>query len=368
MMLCSCARRVTDENYFRLRLRKRLLVIAFSLAIAAVTSASTNSRADEGGVSFWIPGFFGSLAATPQQPGFSFATIYYHTSISGGGDVTFARQVSRGNITATFSGNLAVNLDANADLVLAAPSYVFAAPVLGGQAAVTVLVPYGRSQASVDATLTGTLGPIGFTRSGGLDQSVTGFSDLVPQFSLRWNEGVHNLMTYVTGNLTTGRYDPTRIANLGIGHNVIDAGGGYTYFDPTTMYEFSAVLGFTYNFENVHTQYQNGVDMHLDWGASKFLTQQLQVGLVGYFYDQLSCDTGAGDRVGCFESRVAGIGPQIGYMIALNKEYQGYLNLKGYWEFDAAHRADGWNTWLTFAISPAPRSEAPPISRRSLTK
>jgi hypothetical protein len=133
--------------------------------IAALVSASTNSRADEGGVSFWIPGFFGSLAATPQQPGFSLATIYYHTSVSGGGDVAFARQVSRGNITATFSGNLNVNLDAKADLALAAPSYVFATPVLGGQAAVTLLVPYGR-RVSADATLTGTLGPIGFTRSG----------------------------------------------------------------------------------------------------------------------------------------------------------------------------------------------------------
>jgi hypothetical protein len=25
-------------------------------------------------VSFWVPGFFGSLAATPQHPGFSWAT------------------------------------------------------------------------------------------------------------------------------------------------------------------------------------------------------------------------------------------------------------------------------------------------------
>jgi hypothetical protein len=32
---------------------------------------------------------------------------------------------------------------------------------------------------------------------------------------------------------------------------------------------------------------------------------------------------------------------------------QGYLNLKGYGEFDAANRPSGWNTWLTFSISPA---------------
>jgi hypothetical protein len=47
---------------------------------------------------------------------------------------------------------------------------------------------------------------------------------------------------------------------------------------------------------------------------------------------------------------------------------QGYLNLKGYWEFDAERRASGWNTWLTFAISPA--APPPPVtpSRPMYTK
>jgi hypothetical protein len=340
--------------------------ICAPIAIGFAVIATNPAVADEGGVSFWIPGFFGSLAAVPQQPGFSFANVYYHTSVSAGADVAFARQVNRGNITANFTSNFSANIDAKADLYLGVPSYVFATPVLGGQASVALAVPYGRSQGSVDATLTGSLGPFGFSVSGSRTDAVTGFGDIAPMFSLRWNQGVNNYMTYITGNLTTGRYDPTRLANLGLGHNAIDAGGAYTYFNPKTGQEFSATLGFTYNFENSHTQYQNGVDMHLDLGASQFLTKQLQVGLVGYFYDQLSCDSGSGDRVGCFESRVAGIGPQIGYVIPLSREYQGYLNLKGYWEFDAAHRADGWNTWLTFAISPAARPE--PSPKRLVTK
>lgn len=90
--------------------------------------------------------------------------------------------------------------------------------------------------------------------------------------------------------------------------------------------------------------------------------------LVGYFYDQLSCDSGSGDRVGCFESRVAGIGPQIGYVFPISKEWQGYINLKGYGEFGAQNRPDGWNAWLTFAISPAAPGETPPSARRMITK
>ncbi|MET4384707.1 hypothetical protein ABIB73_000442 [Bradyrhizobium sp. F1.4.3] len=44
---------------------------------------------------------------------------------------------------------------------------------------------------------------------------------------------------------------------------------------------------------------------------------------------------------------------------------QGYLNIKGYGEFDAANRPSGWNTWLTFAISPAaPDSTVAPTRQR----
>jgi hypothetical protein len=343
-------------------------VLAGASALGIVFTASTKVKADEGGVGLWVPGFFGSLSATPMEPGFSYAGVYYHGFVKAGGDVAFARQVNRGNIAVNFTGSLNANIEGVADIYFATPSYTFAQPFLGGQANIAVAVPYGRSRGSVDATLTGNLGlgGPGFTISGGRTDEITGFGDLGPMFSLRWNNGVHNYMTYVTGNVTVGRYDPTRLANLGLGHNAIDVGGGYTYFNPQTGNEFSAVLGFTYNFENTHTQYQNGVDMHLDVGVSRFVSKELQLGLVGYAYKQISCDTGAGNRLGCFEAQVFGVGPQIGYIIPMGS-LQGYLNLKGYKEFEAEHRASGWNAWLTFAISPAPPSASPP-PRRMITK
>jgi hypothetical protein len=343
-------------------IRNVAIGIAASCALAAL--APKPALADEGGVSFWIPGFFGSLAATPQTPGFSFGTIYYHTSVKAGADVAFARQVSRGNITVPFTGNVDINLKARADLAIGIATYVFTDKVLGAQASVNLLVPYGRSFAEVDGTLTGG-GPIGFTVSGSRSDAVTGFGDLVPQFALRWNEGTSNWMAYVTGNIPVGAYNQNRLANLGIGHQALDAGGGYTYFNPQTGYEFSSVVGLTYNFENTHTQYQNGVDLHWDMGASRFVTKEWQIGAVGYVYQQLSCDSGAGDRVGCFKSRVVGIGPQIGHIFQVGEHHQGYLNLKGYKEFAAQARPEGWNVWLTLLISPAaPTPAAPPATRR----
>jgi hypothetical protein len=280
--------------------------------------------------------------------------------------------VSLANINFNFTGNVSATAQGRAEpLYLAAPGYTFATPVLGGQANITLAIPYGRLESSVDTTVVANLGlgGPGFTLGPSLTQAVTGIGDLAPMASLRWNFGVNNFMTYLTGNLTTGRYNAQRIANLGIGHNAIDAGGAYTYFDQKKGFEFSATLGFTYNFENEHTHYQNGVNMHLDLGTSQFVTKQWQVGLVGYLYDQLSCDTGLGNRLGCFEARVAGIGPQIGYVFPISKEWQGYLNLKGYGEFAAQNRPDGWNAWLTFAISPAAPGEAPPsATRRMITK
>jgi hypothetical protein len=65
--------------------------------------------------------------------------------------------------------------------------------------------------------------------------------------------------------------------------------------------------------KNTWTEYQNGIDSHIDWGASKFLTKELHIGLVGYYYQQLTADRGQLPFLGDFKSRVVAVGPQIGY-------------------------------------------------------
>src|SRR6202162_3682805 len=88
--------------------RRRLGVAAIVMASATILS-SYGASADEGGVSFWVPGFFGSLAATPQQPGWSLATVDYHTSVSAGGNVALAREFEIRQVPA----NLTARLDAS---------------------------------------------------------------------------------------------------------------------------------------------------------------------------------------------------------------------------------------------------------------
>jgi hypothetical protein len=216
---------------------------------------------------------------------------------------------------------------------------------------------YGRLNTTLDGTLTASLGPLTATRSGTLSDSTVGFGDIYPRAALSWNSGVHNFMTYVTGDIPVGDYDPNRLSNIGIGHGAIDGGLGYTYFDPTKGHEFSAVAGFTYNLRNPDTDYRNGVDFHLDWAASQWLSKQLFVGVVGYAYQQLTADSGQPAILGDFKSRVFGIGPQVGYLFPANG-MQGVLNVKGYYEFEAENRPEGWNMWVTLAFSPEAKPAA----------
>ena len=103
------------------------------LACTTVAAAPKLAFADEGGVSFWLPGFFGSLAAAPQQPGWSLTSIYYHTSVSAGAEVARAREFETGRIPVNLTASVNASLQARADLGLLMPTYTFATPVFGGQ-------------------------------------------------------------------------------------------------------------------------------------------------------------------------------------------------------------------------------------------
>ena len=173
---------------------------------------------------------------------------------------------------------------------------------------------FGRSAATIDGTLTVNIGGFAASRMGSIGDSITSVGDLYPMITLKWNSGVNNFMTYATGDIPVGAYDPSRIANLGIGHGAIDTGGGYTYLNPATGVTLSGVTGLTYNFKNPDTQVQSGIDFDFDWSVAQFLSKQTFVGFVGYAYQKISGGTGGHPFLGGFRSRALGVGPQFGYI------------------------------------------------------
>jgi hypothetical protein len=104
----------------------------------------------------------------------------------------------------------------------------------------------------------------------------------------------------------------------------------------------------------------------LSAGARSAKVAAAKVGVVGYAYQQLTADSGQPAILGDFKSRVFGIGPQLGYVFPAADSVQGFLGLKGYYEFGAENRPEGWNAWVTLAFSPAEKPKAP--SRPMITK
>src|SRR5215470_16957526 len=236
---------------------------SFASLVAALATCffSEIAAADEAGVSFWLPGQFGSFAATPTQPGWSFDTTYYHATAEASAGRSFAR-----------GGGIHTGVKSPTDYVMWTPTYTFATPVLGGQASVGMSTLLGQNITSVSATLTRADGA---SLSGSRSDNLFAFGDFYPAASLKWNWDVHNVMVYATTGVPVGVYNPERLATMGLGHWAADAGAGYTYYNEQVGFEWSVLVGFTYNFINPYTQYQSGVDAHLDWAVSPYITDTM---------------------------------------------------------------------------------------------
>ena len=98
-------------------LARRASTLALLGMIGAATLSSQPAAADESGVSFWLPGIFGSLAAVPLQPGWSFSTTNYYTSVSAGKNIDFQ-----------LGGRVVAGLNAHVDLEYSTVAYAFPTP------------------------------------------------------------------------------------------------------------------------------------------------------------------------------------------------------------------------------------------------
>ena len=316
--------------------------IALILFAAGLFSPAV-AKADQGGVSFWLPGIYASMAAVPPEPGFSMpSTFYFYTGKAEG-----SKSFGLGSLIAT-------EVEAkDFEAILLAPTWVSETPVANGRLALTMMGIVANNE--VEATVNFQRLPIDIHRT----DDTFGVGDLYPMASISWNSGVNNYKLYATGDIPVGDYDPKRLANIGIGHGAIDGGGAYTYFNPETGHELSATLGFTYNFENTESEdYKNGIDMHLDWGASQWISKTTMVGVAGYLYYQLTDDTFPTDTplgqlrervLDGFRSKVAAVGPQFAHIF----EAGGvpiYTTVRGYYEFWAEDRLKGGSVYLQAVI------------------
>lgn len=97
---------------------------ALAAALAASGFAAQPTLADSGGVSFWLPGIFGSLAAVPTVPGWAYSTIYLHLQGNAGAGQNFV--TSNG-----VRGSVVAGINAHADALVQGVTYTSPMSVLG---------------------------------------------------------------------------------------------------------------------------------------------------------------------------------------------------------------------------------------------
>lgn len=341
-------------------------VATLVMALAAATSA----QAADNGLQRYSPGVGGSDMSSPVVPGWygQVALVSYHASKLKGNDGEAAR-------ASTTVSNLPVSyqtdIHADARAALTRLTYISTERLWGGNLGFTVMIPLVQRKAdlsvsnvSVHPALAGNLGPISSniaTLANAQDSKSTGIGDIELSPVIHWEIGDHQSASFApTIVVPTGDYDATRRANPGYGN--------FFTFRPSFQYAFigdgwdlAARTVLSFNTRNKDNGYFSGHMFNLDWQAMAFVSDDVRVGVQGYFVRQLTGDTQ--DVNGFSASRVAELGGRkvivdgnkasvnaAGPAIAwIRNGGEFMLEGKLLQEFNARNRTEGQSLWVTLS-------------------
>jgi hypothetical protein len=281
---------------------------------------------------FYLLGTKTSMAGFVPPPGTYLADFnYYYT---GSADIDF--NIGGVDITG--------GVDAEAYIKLLNGLWVAPDKVLGGHAALSVAVPIGWKSVSAGAAIVDG-GP-----GVGIDADDAHVGDPVLGASLGWHEGNWHWSIGTLVNVPVGYWERGDVTNIGFNRWAADFTGAVTYLDMKTGVELSGAAGFTFNGENDETDYKTGTEFHLEGAAMQHFSKTFAIGLQGYYYQQITEDSGPGTRLlGGFEGRVLALGPGIDFSFELGKTHVAG-NLRYFHEFDVENRLEGDAGYLNFVI------------------
>jgi hypothetical protein len=213
--------------------------------------------------------------------------------------------------------------------------------VLNGHFAMGGFLPLGY--ASLDANL------IAQNNIILIDDSETALGDitLLPA-SFYWNSGNWHLNLYEMIVTPTGQYDVDNNINLGRNYWSFDTVFALTHLDMDSGREFSLATGYMINTENDDTDYRTGDELHVDAMFNQFLSETFGLGLHGYYYKQVTGDSGDGAVLGDFKGESYGIGPSF---LWIPKAGDGKFSISGNWlhDLEATNRLESDYVVVTLA-------------------
>ncbi len=270
-------------------------------SLAAVTILIPLSvTAEEGGGGHYLPGGTASFVDTlPDKPGLAVANVfnYYKANVSASKQVPSGRFITSGLDAMAYS-----------DTIFAL--YQTPLELFGGYYAVSLAIPY------VWLETTGQIaGPAGgiFTTS---DKAV-GIGDItVYPFMLGWKKGDLKWDARLGIYAPTGGYDKGNLANVGKNYWTFEPAVLVSYISSKMGLELTGFAGIDFNTKNNDTDYQTGDQFHFDVTAAEHLPLLggiIGVGANGFYYQQITGDSGSGARLGDFKGRTEGIGPVLSF-------------------------------------------------------
>jgi len=308
---------------FSATIRLLFLISMYSLIFSSQLFAA------EGGLSNYIPAFYGDMALAVEPPdGFSLRNDVFYFSGDIGGS-------TRAN-----------SVEANADVTLVynylTLLYKPESKVLGAPVAFAVTQATGK--VDIDADLR-----VGNTKIGVSDDH-TGLGDTTLSAFMYWNkENFHfSLNNYLV--TPTGDYDQNDLANTGLNYWTYEVDFATTYLNEETGQDYSVIAGYSYNTENQDTDYQSGDEIHLDYVLNQFFSESFALGINGYFYKQIGSDSGPGSKLGSFKGESAGIGPAIYYSRKI-ADKDVYFIGKWVHDYHTENRVEGDYAYLSFMLS-----------------
>ena len=305
-----------------------------SAVLMGLAWAVTPASATEGGTTHIIPGSMATLAdnAPAAGPGIFVKPMYLNYSGSASAQIPTA-------------AGLAANLEADSNTLALVGGYTFAGKVLGAAYTVVAALPYTWLDISGTVQLPG-----GGTKR--IGNSVSGFGDmtLIPAM-LAWKEpdSLWQFNAVLPIYMPTGNYQVGRLGNTGLNYWTFDPIFGVVYSNAKSGFNALLNTGFAINTENPDTNYKSGNLLHFDGAIQQILPVGkglMTLGAEGFYFQQVSCDSGSGASLGCFKGRTAGLGPVIGYIQPFSKTESLVLEFKWLFEMDVKNRLDGDYIWL----------------------
>ncbi|MFC3214244.1 SphA family protein [Novosphingobium panipatense] len=306
------------------------------LAACGLIPFAQFANASEAGTSVYLLGTGGPEAAVlPPVEGVYLDNTYYYYS----GDISAERSLVVG-------GKVVLGLEADIVAQFTTVLWVPSTQVLGGTLAVGGVLPLAAPMVNASANLSAPGGP---GASASRRDSTLTLGDPLATASLGWTWDKFHLTASGLLNIPVGHYREDQLANIAFHRWAGDVSLAGSWHDTEAGWDVSAKAGVTFNGNNDYTDYNTGNEFHAEAAVEKTFSPKFSAGVLGYYFNQISADTGAGALLGPNEGEVAALGVTAAYNVTMGRS-PATFRLKVLKEFNATRRLEGTSAMVSLSL------------------